>query len=95
MLDGYKDLMLGDFQYLTPLNESLIEKKKKKPESNDKSHGPIKPWAKKGQKKKKQLETIKKHSPKKIKMKAPKMKWAKFKNFSRAWEETKKILDEV
>ena len=26
-LDGYKDLMLGDFQYLSPLNESLIEKK--------------------------------------------------------------------
>ena len=73
MLDGYKDLMLGDFQYLTPLNESLIEKKKKKPDSNDKSHGPIKPWAKKGQKKKKQLETIKKHGPKKIKMKAPNM----------------------
>ena len=72
MLDGYKDLMLGDFQYLTPLNESLIEKKKK-PESNDKSHGPIKPWAKKGQKKKKQLETIKKHGQKKIKMKAPNM----------------------
>ena len=38
--------MLGDFQYLSPSNESLIEKKKKrmqkKPKWNDKSHGPIK-----------------------------------------------------
>ena len=62
--------MLGDFQYLSPLNESLIEKRKKKekkrekkkrkePKSNDRSHGQSNEWkpsVKKGQTQKSSLK---------------------------------------
>ena len=58
---------------------------RKELKSNDKSHGPIKSnesLSKEREKRKIQLEAIKKHGPKKIKMKAPKMKWAKFKRLT-------------
>ena len=53
---------------------------RKEPKSNDKSHGPIKSneaLSKERAKEKIQLKTIKKHGPKKIKM-----KWAKFKRLT-------------
>ena len=53
------------------------------------------------EKEKIQPKIIKKHRPKKIKMKAPKMKWAKFKRLTQIEDlvkherHPKKILDEV
>ena len=59
---------------------------RKELKSNDKSHGPIKSnesLSKEREKRKIQLEAIKKHGPKKIKkMKSPKRKWAKFKKWT-------------
>ena len=98
--------MLGDLQYLSLSNESLIEKGKEKSpnQSNDKVMGQssqMKPQANRGKRKKIHPIKVKKYGPNKIKWKPKNMKMGKVQEmdsnwgYSQAWEASKKILDEV
>ena len=73
--------MLGDFQYLTPLNESLIEKKKKSPNQMTKVMAQSSAEPRKGTRKENSSKQSR-NMGQENQNESPKYEWAKFKKWT-------------